>query len=94
MEPLRVHLNSLPPSEQATFADRCGTTIGYLRKALSTGAILRPELMVAIERESDGIVHRWSMRPNDWHKVWPELVTAEGAPPVPAAPAAEQQEAA
>jgi hypothetical protein len=34
------------------------------------------------------------MRPNDWHKVWPELVSAEGAPPVPAAPAAEQQEAA
>jgi hypothetical protein len=94
MEPLRLHLNSLPPSEQTAFAERCGTTIGYLRKALSTGAVLRPELMVAIERESGGIVHRWSMRPNDWARVWPELVGAPGAPPVPAAPAAEQQEAA
>jgi hypothetical protein len=83
MEPLRQHLNSLPPSEQAAFADRCGTTIGYLRKALSTGAVLRPELMVAIEAESGRQVRRWAMRPTDWHRVWPELIGTPGAPDVP-----------
>jgi hypothetical protein len=83
MEPLRQHLNSLPPSEQTAFADRCGTTIGYLRKALSTGAVLRPELMVAIEAESGRRVRRWAMRPTDWHRVWPELVGTPGAPDVP-----------
>jgi DNA-binding transcriptional regulator YdaS (Cro superfamily) len=85
VEPLRQHLNSLPPSEQSAFAERCGTTIGYLRKALSTGSVLRPELMVAIERESGRLVRRWDMRPTDWHLVWPELVNTEGAPPVEAA---------
>jgi len=83
MEPLRQHLNSLPPSEQTAFADRCGTTIGYLRKALSTGAVLRPELMVAIEAESGRQVRRWAMRPTDWHRVWPELIGTPGAPDVP-----------
>jgi hypothetical protein len=24
------------------------------------------------------------VRPEDWHKVWPELIGVEGAPPVPA----------
>jgi DNA-binding transcriptional regulator YdaS (Cro superfamily) len=33
-------------------------------------------------------VRRWHLRPDDWHRIWPELIGSEGAPPVPA----EQQE--
>lgn len=29
-------------------------------------------------------VPRWDLRPDDWHRIWPELIGAEGAPPVPA----------
>ena len=29
-------------------------------------------------------VPRWHLRPDDWHRIWPELIGAEGAPPVPA----------
>lgn len=28
-------------------------------------------------------VRRWDLRPNDWHRIWPELVDTPGAPDVP-----------
>lgn len=28
-------------------------------------------------------VMRWDLRPDDWHRHWPELIGADGAPPVP-----------
>lgn len=36
MEELRLYLNSLSLEEQREFATKCGTSIGYLRKALSS----------------------------------------------------------
>jgi DNA-binding transcriptional regulator YdaS (Cro superfamily) len=36
-----------------------------------------------IERATAGAVRRWDLRPADWHRIWPELVGADGAPPVP-----------
>jgi DNA-binding transcriptional regulator YdaS (Cro superfamily) len=39
---------------------------------------------VAIERATAGKVKRWDLRPADWHRIWPELIGAEGAPRVPA----------
>ncbi len=83
MEPLREYLNSLGQAGQAAFAIECGTTIGYLRKALSVGVALNPLFCVSIERNSLGAVRRWDLRPNDWSKIWPELIGIDGAPPVP-----------
>lgn len=28
-------------------------------------------------------VNPWDLRPLDWHRIWPELIGAEGAPDVP-----------
>jgi DNA-binding transcriptional regulator YdaS (Cro superfamily) len=39
------------------------------------------ELGATIERVAG--IRRWHLRPDDWHRIWPELVGAEGAPPVP-----------
>ena len=36
-----------------------------------------------------GVVARWDLRPDDWHRIWPELVGMDGAPPVPEAEARE-----
>lgn len=41
-----------------------------------------PENCVAIEVATDRAVRRWDLRPNDWHRIWPELIGAEGAPPI------------
>lgn len=42
------------------------------------------EHCAAIEDMSAGAVRRWDLRPDDWHRIWPELIDAEGAPYVPA----------
>lgn len=41
------------------------------------------ERCTAIEQATAGAVRRWDLRPDDWHRIWPELIGAEGAPDVP-----------
>lgn len=69
METLRVYLNSLTPEQQATYAKRCGTTIAYLRKAMSVQARFDGALCRLLDEESNGAVPRNTLRPD----IWPEL---------------------
>jgi DNA-binding transcriptional regulator YdaS (Cro superfamily) len=67
MDELREYLKSLGPAEQAEYAERCGTTIGYLRKALCTEPKLGESLAIALDRESNGAVPCEKLRPDvDW----------------------------
>lgn len=52
--------------------------------------VLAAELEVATSRR----VTRHGLFPQDWHRIWPELITAEGAPPVPGANDQEVRDAA
>jgi len=36
----------------------------------------------AIEKATSGAVRRWHLRPDDWHRIWPELIGTPGAPAV------------
>ena len=45
----------------------------------------------AVLERASGVM-RWHLWPEDWHRIWPELIGAEGAPAVPAA--AETRDAA
>ena len=78
MEKLRLFINSLDCDAQSAFALSCGTSIGYIRKAISVGAKLNPVLSVAIERESSGNVTRKDLHDN-WMDIWPELVPDRAA---------------
>jgi len=67
MQSLREYLNSLPVGEQESFADACGTSIGYLRKAISIDQRLSEALAISIERESGQRVTCEDLRPDvDW----------------------------
>lgn len=66
MESLRRYLNSLTPARQSAYAKRCGTTIGYLRKALSTKPNLDGALVRRLDEESGGKVPRNDLRPDIW----------------------------
>jgi DNA-binding transcriptional regulator YdaS (Cro superfamily) len=67
MQSLRTYLNSLKSEEQAAFAGRCKTSLGYLRKVLSTKERIRESLSIALERESNGAVPVEDTRPDvDW----------------------------
>lgn len=77
MECLREFLNSLPPIKQAEFAIECGTTIGYLRKAITAKQELGVEISVLIEKKSLGVVTRKKLHPFSYVKKWPELAEKE-----------------
>jgi hypothetical protein len=91
---LKLHWDALDRAERESLASACGTTHGHLRNVAYGYRACAPGLAAALEIETGRKLRRWDLRPLDWNRNWPELVTAEGAPPVPAAPAAEQQEAA
>jgi DNA-binding transcriptional regulator YdaS (Cro superfamily) len=76
MEKLRSYLNSLSPREQSEFARSCGTSIGYLRKAISKNQRFRSDLCVLIEQKSSGQVTRKDLI-EDWIRHWPELADVE-----------------
>lgn len=75
MHTLKTYLDSMTKEEQADFAERCKTSIGYLRKAISVNSRLGTELCVLIEKESNGKVSRKDLI-SDWETRWPELVNA------------------
>jgi hypothetical protein len=62
METLRAYLATLTVAEQADYAERCGTTIGYLRKALSTKPRLDGALVRKLDEQSKGAVSRHDLR--------------------------------
>lgn len=67
MNAILKYLNGLPVPEQAAFAARCGTSVGYLRKAGSTGQRLGESLCINLERESCRAVVCENLRPDvDW----------------------------
>lgn len=85
MHPLLSYLNDLPPAEQAAFATRCGTSVGYLRKAVSAGQKLGESLVINLERESSARVRCEEVRPDvDWAYL---RNSADKAISVPAHPA-------
>jgi len=67
MHPILQYLNSLPVPDQADFAQRCGTSLGYLRKASSIGQRFGENLCINFERESGRAVVCEMLRPDvDW----------------------------
>ncbi len=70
MEKLREYLKSLTPSQQHVYAQRCNTTLGYLRKALSVKPQLDGCLCRLLDEHSGGVVPKQYLRPD----IWPELL--------------------
>lgn len=64
METLRSYLKTLSPLDQAEYAKRAGTSIGYLRKALSIEQRFDGALARRLDEESGGAVSRNDLRPD------------------------------
>ncbi len=77
MEKLKLYLDALTAPERIAFAKRCGTTIGYFGKNISSKKklLFSPGLCVRIEKESKRVVTRKDLR-SDWAEIWPELKDA------------------
>lgn len=67
MDKLLGYINSLPADGQTAYATRCGTTVGYLRKACSKKQLLGVDLVARLSAESDRAVRPEDVRPDlDW----------------------------
>lgn len=66
MQSLRQYLNSLSVADQAAYAIRCGTTIGYLRKAITIRQRMKAPLCRRLHKESGGKVLLEELQPEIW----------------------------
>lgn len=64
MEKLLAYINSLSEDQRFDFAENCKTSIGYLRKAISTGQQLGEGVCVLIQTHSQGAVTVADLRPD------------------------------
>lgn len=60
---------------------------GSLITQWAAGKPVSAERCVPIEEATGRAVRRWDLRPDDWHRIWPELIGREGAPAIEAKPA-------
>lgn len=68
-------------------ADELGESIQTVSNWRGRGVPV--EKCSALESATTGAVKRWHMRPDDWHRIWPELIGQEGAPAIPEATQAQ-----
>jgi hypothetical protein len=87
-------MNAITPEQRGALAQELGIDPLYLYQLLTGRREMEPKAAVRLEQRS-GLrlrLRRWHLRAKTWHEVWPELIGAEGAPPVPHA--AEANDAA
>jgi DNA-binding transcriptional regulator YdaS (Cro superfamily) len=72
------------PGAGTRIARELGVSLSYLSQMASGHRPIPVKTAVRIEVLTDGAVPRWDMHPDDWHRIWPELIDAPGAPAVPA----------
>ncbi|MEN5117471.1 hypothetical protein ABE488_09080 [Luteimonas sp. TWI662] len=82
MDTLRNFLATMPPDGQAAYAQRAGTTIGYLRKALSKGQRFDGALARRLDEQSDGAVSRHELRPDIFGEISDDPDANRIGPPV------------
>lgn len=67
----------------ARVARDAGIQVAFLSQIAKRKRPVPPGFVAALERACEGRVPRWHLRPKDWHRIWPELIGAEGAPALP-----------
>jgi len=62
---------------QAEFAALIGVSVGLVYQWLKEIRPISIEKCVEIEQKTKGVLNRKHLRPNDWQKIWPELIQQE-----------------
>lgn len=71
---LKAYLAQLERGNTARLATKLGISPSYLSQLSSGTAAISPARCVEIEFATDGGVTRKDLRPDDWQRIWPELV--------------------
>ncbi len=62
-------------------ASKLGVSPSYLSQMANGQSPISAERCVEIWRETQGAVTRQHLRPDDWQRIWPELVIPQVTPP-------------
>ena len=73
---------NMTATERTELAAKVNVSEPYLYQCLTGRKAMNAAEAVRVEMESGGVVKRWHLRTEDWHLIWPELIGADGAPPV------------
>lgn len=65
----------------ASFASKIGVATSTPSMWKKRESLVPPEHCAAVESATG--VPRWELRPNDWYRIWPEIVGTAGAPEPP-----------
>ena len=71
---ISTYIRSLPHGEKANFARRVGISPAFLYQIEIGKKQLPVQKCAMFECESKGAVTRKEIRPDDWQKIWPELI--------------------
>lgn len=71
---LRAYIDGLGRGGATELAKQLEVSISYLSQLAAGTTPRSPERCVQIEQVTDGKVSRQDLRPDDWHRIWPELV--------------------
>jgi DNA-binding transcriptional regulator YdaS (Cro superfamily) len=82
---LRTYLTNAERGAAATLARQIGVSPVMVSQWAGGVKPTPTERCADIEKATEGAVKRWDLRPDDWHRIWPELIGADGAPAVPEA---------
>ncbi|AKP34690.1 MULTISPECIES: transcriptional regulator [Yersinia] len=73
---LKEYIDRLERGGAKKLASEINVSSSYLSQMSSGQSPISPARCVEIEVATGGVVSRQDLRPNDWQKIWPELVTA------------------
>lgn len=64
----------------AALAADLGVSPSYLSQMANGQAPISPERCVEIWQKTGGAVTRQDLKPNDWPRIWPELIVHHASP--------------
>jgi DNA-binding transcriptional regulator YdaS (Cro superfamily) len=79
----------ITPEARRRLAESTGVSEPYLYQCLTGRRDMNPAEAMRLETETGGELRRWALCQKTWHRIWPDLIEAEGAPE-PSAPLTKQ----
>ena len=75
---------TLSPPDRKALAATARINEAYLWQCLTARREMGATEAVRVEQATSGKLRRWHLCQRTWHRIWPELIGAEGAPEVAA----------
>lgn len=73
-------MSTITAQDRKRLADQAEVSEQYLYQCMTGRRAMDAEEAVRVEECTGRALRRWHLRPNDWHRIWPELIGADGAP--------------